>query len=65
MVEEHLDVSGVISLVEVSFFKNPGILSVHIVVGQICYVPDHVLIILIKRWRNKQYSTHHNSSRQL
>ena len=64
MVEEHLDVSGVISLVEVSL-QNPGILSVHIVVGQICCVPDDVLIILIKRWRKKQYSTHHNSSRQL
>ena len=50
MVEEHLDVSGVISLTEVSL-RNPGTLSVHIVVGQICCVPDDVfMIILIKDW---------------
>ena len=65
MVGEHLDVSGVISLMDVSL-QNPGTLSVHIVIGQICRVPEDVFMTtLIKRWREKRRSTHRNSSRQL
>ena len=41
----------VTSLMEMSH-QNPGTLSVHIVVGQICCVPDDVfMIILVKHWR--------------
>ena len=65
MVEEHVDVSEVISVMEVSL-RNLRTLSVHIDVGQICFVPDVVsMITLIKRWRKKRCSTHRNSSRQL
>ena len=42
----------VTSLMEM-FLQNPGTLSVHIDVVQICCVPDDVfMIILIKHWRN-------------
>ena len=39
---EHLDVSGVTSLME-RFLQNPGTLSVRIDVGQICCVPKRSL----------------------
>ena len=45
MVGEHLDVSGVVSLMEVSL-QNPVTSLVHIGVGQICCVPDDVFIEL-------------------
>ena len=64
-VVEHMDVSGVTSLME-RFLQNPGTLSVHVDVGQICCVPDDVfMIILIKHGRKKRCSTHRNWSRQL
>ena len=60
-----LDVSGVTSLME-SCPQDPGTLSVHIDVGQICCVPDDVfMIILIKHWRKKRCSSHRNWSRQM
>ena len=64
MLEEHLDVSGVTSLMEVSR-QNHGTLSVRIDVGQICCVPDDVFMItLIECWRKKRRNTHRNSSGQ-
>ena len=49
IVGEHLDVSGVASLMEASL-RNPGTSSVHIDVGQICCVLDDVfMLVLIKR----------------
>ena len=51
-MEEHLDFSGVTSLME-SFLQNPEKKSVHIDVDQICCVPDDVfMIILIKQRKN-------------
>ena len=45
---EHLDVSGVTSLMERSL-QNPGTSPVRIHVGQVCCVPDDVfMFILIK-----------------
>ena len=41
-MEEHLDVSGVTSLMEI-LLQSPGTLYVHIPVGQICSVPTDVL----------------------
>ena len=62
---QHLDVSGVASLME-RFLQNPGTSSAHIDVGQICCVLDEVfMIILIKLWRKKRCSTHRNWSKQL
>ena len=64
-VAEHMDVSGVASLME-CFLQNPSSSSAHIDVGQICCVPDDVFMItLIKRWKEKRCSTHRNLSRQL
>ena len=61
---EHLDVSGVVSLMERSL-QNLGTSSVHIDVGQICSVPDDVFMtILIDPWRKKRCSTHRNWSKQ-
>ena len=58
-------VSGMLSLLDVSH-QNPGTSNVHINVGQICCVPDHVFVITsIKRWRRKRCNTHRKSSRLL
>ena len=64
-VAEHLNVSGVASLME-RFLQNPGTLSAHIDVGRTCCALDDVfMIILIKLWRKKRCSTHCNWSKQL
>ena len=64
-VAEHLDVSGVASLME-CFLQNPGSSSAHIDVGQTCCVLNDVFMItLIKRWRRKRCDTHRSWSRQL
>ena len=64
-VADHLDVSGVASLME-CFLQNPGCSSAHIDVGQICCVLDDVFMItLIKRWRRKRCDTHRSWSRLL
>ena len=42
---EHLDVSGVASLME-CFLQNPGSSSAHIDVGQTCCVLDDVFMII-------------------
>ena len=55
---QHLDVSEVISLMDVSL-QNLGSLSVDVNVGHICCVPDDVFMIsFIERWRKKRCSTH-------
>ena len=55
---EHLDVSGVASLMERSL-QNLGTSFAHNDVGQNCCVLEDVfMIILIKLWRKKRRSTH-------
>ena len=55
---------GVFSELKEQF--RSGRTPAHIDVGQICCVLDDVFMItLIKCWRKKRCSTHHNKSRQL
>ena len=64
-VVEHLDFSGVALLMERSL-PNPGTSFVRTDVGQICCVPeDVVMIILTKLTRKKRCSVHRNWSKQL
>ena len=64
MLGAHLDVSGVIALMEISL-QNRGTSSVRVDVGQNWRVPDDVFMItLIKRWRKKCHNPHRNLSRQ-
>ena len=50
---EHLDVSGVASLME-RFLQNPGTSSAHIDVGQICCVLDDVFMIILHQTLEKE-----------
>ena len=66
MVEENLDVSGVISLKDVSLFQSLILcLLTSSLIRFAVFQDDVFTIILIKRWRKKRCSTRRNSSRQL
>ena len=66
MVEENLDVSGVISLKDVSLFQSLILcLLTSSLIRFAVFQDDVFMIILIKRWRKKRCSTRRNSSRQL